>query len=399
MTTTTDELEVLDAQRTEAIAASGWGASVRLFQPRNLAFWVWAVLVAWGFVIWLQDLVHSASYYAPAISVGVAVFTVYGALFWWFTQHVDRYAAQPARLRVAAFLWGAFAATWVMGAPANNAARSLYAKVFSQHFALDWGAALIVPVSEEWSKGFGIILLIAIAPRVVRTAFDGFILGAFLGLGFQILEDVSYIQGGASSGFGADQIGVTTSTFIMRLGTGVAGHILFTAIFCTGLVYLLGLPEQPRKIGRGLLLIAAAMLIHGFWDAQSAVANAIFGDTTAAGLFTAVLIPLTPIVALIICFFVFKDAVKGERAFMVPMLEPEVARGVLTEAEVAAAAGDRKARKRYRHAGSGLGHRHHNAQVLDAVFDLAQELGTAGGESTERVEFARSEVVRLRSRT
>lgn len=394
--TAAPSLEQLDDERADAIVASGWGARVRLFQPRNLAFWVWAVLVGWGMLIWLHDVSRQAAYYAPAIGLGVAVFTLYGALFWWFTQHIDRYSAQPARLRVAAFLWGGFAATWVAGGPANNAARALYAKLFGQEFAADWGAALIVPISEEWSKAFGLLLLIAIAPRVVRTAFDGFVLGAFLGLGFQIVEDISYIQTGAATGFGADQIGVTMVTYVMRISTGVAGHILFTAIFCTGLVYLLGRPEQPRRTGRGLLLIGTAMVIHAVWDSEGAIARALVGDTTAASVLTMVLVPLVPIVALVICVLVFRSAVQVERAFMADMLAPEVARGVLTGDEVAAAAGDRKARRRYRRTGTGLGHKHRNRQVLDAVFDLAHELGRAGGHSTDRVQFARSEVLRLR---
>lgn len=391
-------VEQLDTERVGAIVASGWGARVRIFQPRNLAFWVWALLVGWGMLIWVHDVSRQATYYAPAISLGVVVFTVYGAVFWWFTQHIDRYSAQPARLRVAAFLWGGFAATWVAGGPANNAARALYAKLFGQDFAADWGAALIVPVSEEWSKAFGLLLLIAIAPRVVRTVFDGFVLGAFLGLGFQIVEDISYIQTGAATGFGADQIGVTMLTYAMRISTGVAGHILFTAIFCTGLVYLLGLPEQPRRVGRGLLLIGTAMVIHGVWDSEGAIARALLSDTTAAGVLTMVLMPLVPIAALIVCVLVFQSAVQVERAFMADMLAPEVARGVLTDEEVAAAAGDRKARRRYRRTGAGLGHRRRNRQVLDAVFDLAHELGQAGGHSTDRVQFARGEVQRLRER-
>ena len=81
---------------------------------------------------------------------------------------------------------------------------------------------------------------------------------------------------------------------------------------------------------------------------------------------------------------------------MVDMLAPEVSRGVVTQAEVAAAAGSRKDRRRYRKVGSGLGHRHRNRNVLDAVFDLAHELGEARGASGDRVQFARSEVIRLR---
>ena len=55
--------------------------------------------------------------------------------------------------------------------------------------------------------------------------------------------------------------------------SGVAAHILYSAIFCAGVVYLLGRPAEPRKIGRGLLLIAIPMLLHGTWDSLAAIAG------------------------------------------------------------------------------------------------------------------------------
>ncbi|MGB3594209.1 MAG: hypothetical protein WA994_08570, partial [Ornithinimicrobium sp.] len=68
----------------------------------------------------------------------------------------------------------------------------------------------------------------------------------------------------------------------------------------------------------------------------------------------------TPLLALLVLWRVFPLAVRGERALMQHMLAPEVARGVVTDEEAAAAAGDRKARRRFRASGQGHGHRHHN---------------------------------------
>ena len=100
------------------------------------------------------------------------------------------------------------------------------------------------PFTEETAKGSGLLLLIALAPRQVRTAFDGFILGAFIGLGFQIVEDVSYAMTSAGTQFGANQIGASTGTIVLRMVSGVAAHIVYSAIFCAGLVYLLGRPAE-----------------------------------------------------------------------------------------------------------------------------------------------------------
>ena len=43
-------------------------------------------------------------------------------------------------------------------------------------------------------------------PRVIRTAYDGFIVGAFTGLGFEILEDIYYALNSAPDEFGAQMV-------------------------------------------------------------------------------------------------------------------------------------------------------------------------------------------------
>ena len=53
----------------------------------------------------------------------------------------------------------------------------------------------------DCGKGIGIVVLLALAPRLVRTATDGLLLGAFIGLGFQTSEDFLYSVVGATQGF------------------------------------------------------------------------------------------------------------------------------------------------------------------------------------------------------
>ena len=182
------------------------------------------------------------------------------------------------------------------------------------------------------------------AQRHVRTAFDGFILGAFIGLGFQIVEDILYAMTSAGTQFGANQIGASVGTIILRMLTGVAAHILYSAIFCAGVIYLFGRPAEPRRIGRGLLLIAIPMLLHGTWDSVAAIAgqNAL----TLIGLLIG-----TIVVALIIVARVYKLTVAREREFVRDVMAPEQARNVISPIELDAMAGNRKARKAYRKAG------------------------------------------------
>ncbi|UJC80323.1 protease PrsW [Rhodococcus erythropolis] len=386
-TQTTDNLITA---RVDAIENSGWGRSFTFYQPRNAAFWVYLMLVVTGAFKLFSMLSASAPAYGEAIALSIVLFGVYGAVFWWFTHHIDRYARQPVKLIVVAFLWGSFAATWVMAANANDAILALYAKTFGQAWAKDWGAGLTAPFTEEIAKGVGLLLLVALASRLVRTAFDGFILGAFIGLGFQIFEDVLYALNSAASQFGADPVGAAMSTIMLRMVFGVAAHTLYSAIFCAGLVYLLGRPAEPRRVGRGLILMASAMLLHGLWDSAAALSQG-----KAILLFPLFVVMITA--ALVLVFRVFRMTVPRERQFLRDVLTPEVERSVITVDELTALCGDRKARKTFRKSAASHADRRRNGYVLEAAADLADALAQARGTESDRVEFARSEVNRIRS--
>ncbi len=387
MITTT--LADLDRTRDVALDLSGWGRRFTFYQPRNVAFWGYLLLVGIGFFIFVSTLAGEYDAYGPAIALAVTSFAIYAALFWWFTQYIDRYAKLPAKLMVVAFLWGGFAAT-AMAANANDAILALYAKVFGQVWALNWGAGLAAPFTEEPAKGSGLLLLIALAPRQIRTAFDGFILGGLIGLGFQIVEDISYAMTSAGTQFGANQIGASVGTIILRMVSGVAAHALYSAIFCAGLVYLVGRPAEPRKIGRGCLLVAIPMLLHGTWDSLASIAGP--SALTLVGLLFAVIV-----LALVIAGRVYQLTVRRERDFVRAVMTPEQARNVITEAELDALAGNRKARKAFRKAARNRRERRRARYVLNAANGLANELAAARGADTDRVRFARAEVSRIRA--
>lgn len=388
MTMTT--LADLDRARDVALDLSGWGKRFSFYQPRNCAFWGYLALVGIGVLVFAATLADEYDAYGRAIGLAVTSFALYATLFWWFAQHIDHYAKLPANLMVLAFLWGGFAATGVMAANANDAILALYSKTFGQVWALNWGAGLAAPFTEETAKGSGLLLLIALAPRQVRTAFDGFILGAFIGLGFQIFEDISYAMTSAGSQFGANQIGASIGTIILRMVSGVAAHILYSAIFCAGVIYLLGRPAEPRRVWRGLLLVAIPMLLHGTWDSLDAVAggNALM----LIGLLIAVIV-----IALFIVARVYRLTVQRERAFVRDVMAPEQARNVITAAELDAIAGNRKARKAYRKASHQRRERKRARYVLNAAYSLAAELAAERGADTDRVRFARAEVGRIRA--
>lgn len=383
--------ELLEA-RQEAIEESGWGLNFKLFQPHNLAFWTYALLVATGTLVVIQAyVVPGVKAFDQVLVLATLLFGLYTVPFWLFLQHEDRFGSVPAKLAAAAFVFGGTASIGTMALYANEAVRSLWAKGVSQSFAFDWSAALTAPFVEEISKASGLVLLILLAPRLIRTPFDGLILGAFLGLGFQVVEDLGYALSTAGSGFGADQLHTSQSTIIVRVVFGIASHWAYSAIVGAGLIYLIGRRPQfePRRmVGLGLILLAFAF--HGLWDAQGAL-------TSGHGAAALLLMLGLGFLILLTVYLVYRATVKTERNWMNELMAPEAFDGVISDEELTALSGSRRDRKSFIKSASDRAGRRQARRLLAASADLAEQLARAQGESTAEVRFARNEIARIRA--
>ena len=165
-------------------------------------------------------------------------------------------------------------------------------------------------------------------------------------------------------------------------------YTLYSALFCCGLIYAIGTPIQRRRLGLGISLMALAMLSHGTWDALAAI-----GGAAPIGFFAVLLFS---VLTLVLLFVALRRTVGQEREFLRAILEPEVANGTITQAELEAVCASRRQRKRFVRAGKG--HRaHHGAKhLLRASFDLAHEIAKAQGQDTPGVRHERSEIARVR---
>ena len=376
--------------REEALAESGFGRRFTFVQPHNLAFWVYLLLVVVGLLAMFQQLQGAFAAFQGSLALSAVLFAVYTIPFWLFLRHIDRFGSVPEKLAIAAFAYGGIVATFAMATYANDAVISLWGKLNGQQFAADWAAALTAPVVEELAKASGIVLLIALAPRLIRTAFDGLIVGAFLGLGFQVFEDLELGVMSACGKFGVDSVAASYGTGIMRVVVGLASHWVYSAIFCAGLVYLLGRPDEPRRVARGLFLMLSAMVLHGLWDAAGGLTG-----------ISVVLFPITylfvPVALFSLFVWIYKTSVVTERRWMRQVMAPEVELGSVSQDDVDALAGTRKQRKAYLRSGKGHADHSRAKHVLGAVDDLGRQLAIDGGADTERVQFARSEIARVKS--
>ena len=376
-------------RQAEALEASAWGERFVFVQPHNLCFWVYLALTAvGGFQIW-GYFGPQFGFYAEAFALAALLCGLCGVAWWAWFRHIDRWERQPAGLVVAGAVWGAVPATFAFALTVNTAMLGIYAKLLGQDWSADWAAGLTAPFTEEAAKLCGFVLLMGLAPRLVRTANDGLVIGAFIGLGFAIFEDFLYAAQATSSAFGTDPVGNAVQMSLTRIGASAVSHPLFSALVCSGFVYLLGTAAQPRRIGRGLAFVLAGMVLHFTWDDAGGLGGGN-GLATFGVLFASIVLGFT------LLTIAFRLAAPREHQFVRDILAPEVEAGTLTAEELDAVV-DKVARKAYRKAAHHHRERRARKHLSRAILDLTHDVATARGSDTEDVRHARAEVARLRA--
>jgi protease PrsW len=161
---------------------------------------------------------------------------------------------------------------------------------------------------------------------------------------FQLFEDVAYVLGSALSNFGAEQLGSSLPIVFVRIRSGVAGHMLFSPIFSTGLLHLLWYKSSVVTRWPRNRFILIAMTIHFDCDAQPSIIHGLLGNGRAADIALPVVILGLPIVALLLVAAVFRVPVHSQFAGLRDVLASEGARGCRSERRQTLRAGAAKHR-------------------------------------------------------
>jgi protease PrsW len=167
----------------------------------------------------------------------------------------------------AALVWGATAATGC-ALLANQGLIGLWAKTEGVGFASNWSAPLSAPLNEEVLKLCGVIMVVLAAPNRIRGPLDGMIYGALTGLGFQVVENVTYgldniLQSGATDPFRA-----VTNSVLVRVGTtGIGSHWTMTAVAGAGIGFLVSRERRREGVVLAIVCLLAAMAMHLLFDA------------------------------------------------------------------------------------------------------------------------------------
>lgn len=318
-----------------------WRRQESLFQPHRSAFWLFLVLllVALAYALFEQGTFAAAYPLAWVLSlllVGVVVLPVLILVY-----RMDQFEPEPPSMATAAFLWGAFVAI-LFASIANGLLIDFLQKIMDPATLQDWGPAIVGPTNEEFYKGMGLLVLFLIAPREFNSLMDGLVYGAFIGLGFQAVENVQYFVRAVDAAGGQDQIGPVLATFFIRvIASGLYSHVLFTSLVGIGFAYAVTRVWRPLALRIAALagLFALAWLAHFIWN--SPLLDSILVNQGVGAFVVYALIKGLPFLAFLVVLVMV--ARRQEADAFTLLVATEVGTDVLNEQELSIL---RSARKR-----------------------------------------------------
>jgi protease PrsW len=238
------------AARAGALDRLTFGSPLRNKRTAMLIALALFVILVFAIVVNLTTVSRMAKHnvaqtFLLAIPLAALASLVPIAIIWW----LDRNERESIWLYLCAVLWGMFIATG-LAIPANHGILSAIsnwlrlnpevAEYFGKNAPLIIGAPIAGPLVEEVTKGLGIVLLFWLLRDEFDNMRDGFVYGALVGVGFNMLETPLYVANGlAQYGFApwGIQFGGRFALF------GLAGHALFSGLFGA----FLGLARQTDK--------------------------------------------------------------------------------------------------------------------------------------------------------
>jgi len=260
----------------------------------------------------VELLASAFARYPVLASASALVWGLYAIPFIWVLRRIDYFEREPRITLAAAFAWGAIVSIG-LSLEGNTGIADIVAVNQGGAFNNIWGAAIGGP-TEELTKGIGILLILLASPRRPRSALDGLVVGAMVGVGFQIVEDFTYTINVAVAS-DTTSLAPLLQMFIVRgLVAGVASHAVYSGIVGLGIGYMLTASNRSksRRFGGALLGFAVAYALHFFWNAP-----ALFdGDL---GVLLDLMLKIAVVLAVLL--LALRYARKRDRALYLPQLK------------------------------------------------------------------------------
>lgn len=275
-------------------------------------------------------------------AVVIAAAVVPALLYSLFLLQMDRYEREPARVLLAAFLWGALVATVVA-----SLFNELSAEVFSSALQ-DEGlggfltAVIVAPVVEETAKGLVLLLLMWRLRNEFDDVVDGVVYGSLVGIGFAMSENILYF----SDAYATGQL---AALFYVRVGLNGLGHAGYTALTGAGLGYARETNRNATKLLLPALALMAAIVAHASWNLLGSISIGLVSglDEDGVGFWVAApfVVALLTGPVLVVLAIALGRAWRREKRVVAEFLRDEVQAGVLSEDAYARVTSSRARRK------------------------------------------------------
>ena len=230
---------------------------------------------------------------------------------------LDRFEAEPTRLLVYAFVWGAAGAIFISYV-LNTLFGAIVAQTQTGDSANQLMAVISAPVVEEVSKGLALFTLFFWKKDEFDNITDGIVYAALVALGFAMVENFLYYGRALSEG-----VQTATQTFILRGIIAPFSHPLFTAMTGIGLGWAQQSGKKSARWIGPLAGLACAILLHALWNFSATISGEVF-----LGIYVIVMMPAFLGVGIVVFF-----SLKREGRIIRQHLSSDRAEGRLTEEE------------------------------------------------------------------
>jgi protease PrsW len=232
---------------------------------------------------------------------------------------LDRYEPEPKRLLAFGLLWGGFVAT----------ATALLLQGlggFFVGFTETQSLAIVAPVTEEFSKGLFLILLLWWRRAELDGILDGLVYAGMLGIGFAFVENVLYLAAAynGTDGMGPGGTEAVTGVFLVRCLFSPFAHPLFTGFTGIGVGIAVGSRSRGMRVAAPLIGFGLAVLAHAAWNSST-----LFGIEGFVGVYVVLMVPAFIVMS---CLAILWR--RSERRMLSAALHDAAARGLIPATDI-----------------------------------------------------------------
>ena len=225
---------------------------------KNIIVFVFILLMCIGLqyetLYYIDGSMSGTEYGVMGLSILVALCYMVPAIY--FLYRIGKRWETPKKALTLSLLGGLFISGW-LSSFANTYIHNLLTDLFPDSSFLNaLENAIVAPLVEEPLKLLPLAFVLYLLP--VKKLKSVFLMGVASGLGFQIIEDISYIRTDLSEG-----LAYTLSRILERITSAIASHWTFSGLAILG-IYLLYRAYRGQKamIKSGFIYLGLAFGTH-----------------------------------------------------------------------------------------------------------------------------------------